>query len=125
MTRIDRLEQAISNLAANADEQHAYLESILAPVSGYNDGRGYGNDELGLEFDDIFIAVDDVVHCSELSKDQLQATRLLDEHLGQLWGEQNADFWARDALWHDPRWQVVRDLAKKAKKVFQKNQKTR
>ena len=56
-TRYQQLRQAIARLASAADEQHAYLESILSHLTPDGEVTGYGNDELALEFGDIYMAV--------------------------------------------------------------------
>jgi hypothetical protein len=50
----------------------------------------------------------------ELSSQQADALIALNDKLEALSGEQNADFWRRDALQSDARWADVRALARTA-----------
>jgi hypothetical protein len=110
-TRYQQLRKAIARLAAPADEQHAYLEGILGHLTANGDATGYGNDELALEFDDIYPAANHMRDWGEITQEEIDAANPLDELLEQLSGAQNADFWRRQALWDDPRWQQVRECA--------------
>ena len=55
-TRYQQLRKSIVRLAATAGEQHVYLESILGHLSSNGDATGYGNNELALEFGEIYAA---------------------------------------------------------------------
>ena len=111
-TRYQQLRQAIARLGSTADEQHAYLESILGHLTPDGDATGYGNDELALQFDDICMAVGHMQDWGEINQDEIDAAKPLVELLDKWSGEQNADFWRRDALWSDQRWDQVRLCAR-------------
>jgi hypothetical protein len=109
-TRYQQLREAVIRLSWSADEQHAYLESILAPLSGV----GYGNDELALELEDIFCAAGDMLELGEISDAEVAALKPLDSLLENWSGSANRDFWRREALWTDRRWEEIRACAKQA-----------
>ena len=111
-TRYQQLRQAIARLGANADEQDAYLEGILGHLTPDGGASGYGNDELALEFEDIYMAVGDMLHWGEISQKEIDAAKPLNEMLSKWSGQQNADFWQRDALRSDQRWEQVRQCSR-------------
>ncbi|MAO96395.1 MAG: hypothetical protein CL803_08495 [Citromicrobium sp.] len=113
-TRYQRLRESVAHLAASPEEQVAYLNSILGHLTPDGDAAGYGNDELGMEFGDIFLASPDMIECGELTDAERAAILPLDSVLEKWSGQENADFWVRPALFSDPRWQVIRDLASAA-----------
>lgn len=109
---------AVQRLAATADEQNAYLESILGQFSSDSKGWGYGNIELALELEDMFRAVPDMLSEGEITQEEIAAIQPVASLL-ELWGgEGNADFWKREALWSDPRWDEVRAHARKTLEVL-------
>lgn len=110
-TRYQQLRGAVVRLSLGADEQHAYLESILAPISGNGSGIGYGNDELALELDDFFLAAGHMRNWGEISDAEIAAVKPLDDLLAKWSGKADPDFWRREALWTDPRWEEVRTCA--------------
>jgi hypothetical protein len=111
-TRYQQLRMAIARLAATADEQNAYLDSILRHLTPAGDATGYGNDELALEFGNIYLAVVEMEHWGEITHEEIAAAKPLDALLDRWSGEANADFWEREALWIDPRWEQVRQCAR-------------
>ena len=113
-SRLERLRAAIANLAASPDEQAAYLDCLHDPVTGGESAARYGNDELAMEFGDIFLATGQMIDAGELTPWQRNAAAPLDQALQRWSGEVHADFWQRDALWSDARWEEVRRLAKQA-----------
>jgi hypothetical protein len=110
-TRFQQLRQSVANLAAPAEEQVRYLDHIFTSLTGGESAAGYGNDELALDLEDIFLAAEDMVEHGELREVEKEAIRPLDELLGKWSGQQNADFWRREALFDDPRWAAVRACA--------------
>jgi hypothetical protein len=112
--RYERLRQAIATLAASADAQAAYLDRLHAPLTGGGSAAEYSNDELALEFDDVFHAAGHMIDAGELTPWQRDAALPLDHILKGLSGQMHADFWKRDALWSDARWEEVRTVAKQA-----------
>jgi hypothetical protein len=116
--RFEQLREAIANLAASADVQAAYLDRVHSPLTGGGSAAGYGNDELALEFDDIFHAAGHMVDAGELTPWQRDAAVPLDAILNRWSGQSHAAFWKREALWSDPRWEEVRSVAKEALTAF-------
>ena len=106
------------HLGQSAEEQHAYLESRLGHLTIDGDASGYGNDELGLEFDDIFSATGHMRDWGEITPAEIAAAKPLDDMLTLLWEESNADFWRREALWSDPRWEQVRECARRVLRAY-------
>ncbi len=80
-------------------------------MTGGESAAGYGNDELALELDDIFCAANDMIEHGELSEAEKDAIGPLSETLLKWSGQKNADFWRREALFHDGRWAEVRECA--------------
>ena len=107
-TRYTLLREAVANLAASADAQVSYLDDSFAGLTGGQSAEAYGNDELGMEFDDSFMAVGHMLEYGEISQAEIDALRSLDEMLSQWSGSEHKDFWARKALFGDPRWQAIR-----------------
>ncbi|WP_137864179.1 MULTISPECIES: hypothetical protein [unclassified Sphingomonas] len=104
----------MARLAEGAEVQHAYLESILGHLTSDGDASHYGNDELALELDDIYRAANHMHEWGEISREEIEAIRPLDAMLLTLSGEGHSDFWRREALWSDPRWEEARTLARRA-----------
>ncbi len=117
-TRYQQLRQAIARLADTADEQHAYLESILGHLTPDGDATGYGNDELALEFEGMYVAVGHMRDWGEIGQEEIDAAKPLNELLEKWSGQQNAEFWRRDALWSDPRWEQVRQSAREVLRLY-------
>jgi hypothetical protein len=117
-TRYQQLRQTIANLAAPAEEQAAYLDSIFEPVAGGGSAAGHGNDELALELEDIYCAVSHMLEHGEIGEAEIEAAKPLNELLLHWSGRHNADFWSRDALFADPRWEEVRGCARRVLAAF-------
>jgi hypothetical protein len=117
-TRYQQLRQAIANLAAPADEQVSHLDGIFARLTGGCSAAAYGNDELALEFGDIYCAVGHMHDYGEVTQAEIDAARPLDEMLDRWSGQQNTDFWAREALFGDPRWEELRECARRVLAAF-------
>lgn len=110
-TRYTMLREAVANLAASAEAQVAYLDSSFSGLTGGKSAEAYGNDELAMEFDDSFIAIGHMLEFGEVSQDEIDALRTLDEMLNCWSGSAHKDFWAREASFKDPRWQAIRSRA--------------
>ena len=106
-TRYQQLRLAVANLAAQAEEQVRYLNEAFEPLTGGGNSTGYGNDELALELDDIFFAANDMIEHGELTDAEKESIQPLDRLLSELSGQENAEFWRREALFEDPRWELV------------------
>jgi hypothetical protein len=96
------LRAAVTHLAAPADEQQAYLNSI---------GTGWSADELALEFDDVFEAA---LALDTLSPDAEAAVHQLDQQLSAMSGQEHSQLWMPAALEHEQAWATVRTLARRA-----------
>lgn len=110
-TRYTLLREAVANLAAPAEAQVAYLDRSFSTLTGGGSAEAYGNDELALEFEDSFIAMGHMLEYGEITQAEIERLRSLDELLGQWSGKTHAAFWARDALFSDRRWEIVRSRA--------------
>ena len=113
-TRYQQLRRCVVRLAAPSEEQVAYLDSIFRHMTVDGNATEYGNDELALEFDDIFGASRDMIDHGELSASERSALVPLDDLLQKGSGEENAEFWLRSSLANDPRWREVRRVAAEA-----------
>ena len=113
-TRYEQLRQSVAYLAAPAAEQAAHLDRLMSPLTDGGSAASYGNDEMALSFEDIFLAAKDMISHGELTEEEAAAALPLNDLLSQLSGEQNADFWRREALHQDERWDEVRLLARSA-----------
>ena len=101
-------------LASPAGEQTAYLDELMSTATGGGSATSYGNDELALEFDDIFHASRDMIRHGELTEYEAALIRPLDDLLTRLSGEHHAYVWQREALDADSRWDEIRTLAQSA-----------
>ncbi len=102
LTRYQRLRRAVADLAADADAQAALLE-----------GEGEtGGQTLARAFHEAHEALWDMHGWGELSREEVAALRPLDDLLLERAGEAHADFWRREALWNDRRWDDVRGHAR-------------
>lgn len=117
-TRYQQLRLSIANLAAPADAQAAYLDRLHSRLTDGASAAGYGNDELGLEFDDSYGAVGHMLDCGEISQKEIDAAKPLDRLLQQWSSKTNAGFWTREALFTDPRWHEVRQCAQNVLEAF-------
>ena len=117
-TRFEQLRQAIANLAATADAQAAYLDRVHSPLTGGASAADYGNDELGLEFGDIYCAAGHMLEYGEITQEEIDAAKPLDALLERWSGKDNADFWTREALFNDPRWDAVRRCAQEVLEAY-------
>lgn len=115
-TRYQQLREAIANLAAPASEQAAQLDKMFSSLPG--SATDYGNDELALDFDAIYRASDHMLQYGEIAQEEIDAAKPLDALLDKWSGAENADFWTRDALFNDPRWEEVRLCAQSALQAY-------
>jgi len=117
-TRYQQLRQAVANLAAPAAEQASYLDRIFEDLVGGGSAAGYGNDELGLEFGDSYGCAGHMRDHGEITQAEIDAAKPLDELIHRWSGRHNADFWTREALFTDPRWEEVRQCARRILAAF-------
>lgn len=116
--RYQQLREAIAILAAPAESQATYLDRLFSRLTAGSSAGGYGNDELALCFDDIYCAVGHMRDHGEITQEEIEAAKPLDALLARWSGEANADFWTREALFTDPRWEEVRRCAQKVLQAF-------
>ena len=117
-SRYQQVRHAVANLAATAEEQVRYLDESFTSLTGGGSAADYGNDELALEFDGMFQAADDMIEHGELTPAEKEALLPLDALLRKWGGQENADFWRREALFDDARWAEVRACAARALAVM-------
>jgi hypothetical protein len=117
-TRYQQLRDAIAILAAPADEQAAHLDQILSPVTGGGSAAIYGNDELALDLEAAYSAAGHMLEYGEITQAEIEAAAPLWQVLLKWSGKANGEFWTREALFKDPRWQEVRQLALDALKAL-------
>lgn len=110
-TRYTILRETVANLAAAAEVQVAYLDNSFSRLTGGGSAEAYGNDELALEFEDSFVFVDHMLECGEITPEEIDALRPLDVMLARWSGPEHLEFWARRALFEDPRWRAIRAKA--------------
>lgn len=112
MTKFDltnRLQQALSMLAAAPDDQIEYLETL---------GVAPSVDELALELNDLVRQVPVAVQAGVLSAEAEMAIRRVDEKLDSMSGVQHSDLWWTDRLVNSQEWKEVRKLANEALEHF-------
>ena len=112
-TRYQQIREAVAALAAPPDEQAAHLDRLFSSAAR-GSAATYGCDELALCLDDIFAARNDMIEHGELVEPEAVLIRPLNDLLTRLSGQHNAEFWRREALYADARWDNVRALAKSA-----------
>ena len=117
-TRYQQLRQAITNLAAPAEAQAAYLDRLFSGATGGASAADYGNDELALEFGDIYCAVGHMREYGEITQQEIDAAKPLNALLQKWSGEANTVFWTREALFTDPRWEAVRQRAQQVLEAY-------
>jgi hypothetical protein len=110
-TRYTMLRASIANLAAAPDMQVAYLDRSFATLTGGHSAARYGNNELVLEFDDIFPAAEHMLEYGEITPSEIGSIKPLDRLIEQLCEEADETFWKREALFADVRWQQLRSCA--------------
>lgn len=113
------LKGSIERLTLAADQQIAYLDSILGHLTTESDASGYGNDELAIELAENVYLLPNILDDGLLTEEAVEAIKSLDDFLEENSGQKNADFWRRDALYLDEHWNEVRRLAKVALSFFQ------
>lgn len=108
------LRETVARLAARPDAQVSYLDVIFAEMTGGESAAAYGNDELALEFEDIFPAAEHMLEYREITQAEIDAIQPLADILDLFCREADDFFWQRDALYSDERWRKLRYCADKA-----------
>jgi hypothetical protein len=107
-----KLRDAVACLASSADSQSSHLDKLFAPIDG-NKSKYRNCDELALGFDDAFLEGKGPA-AKLLNENQKSLIEDLDNYLKSVSGQANWQFWERDALFTDDRWDHVRKLATRA-----------
>lgn len=103
-SRLAAWVRAIGILALPADQQATWLDS-LGPVAAWN------IDELGLEFDDGYVLLDQWIKAGWVDQKSLVPIAALNTRLDEMSGERNAALWTRQALAQHQAWREIRELA--------------
>lgn len=103
-SRLAAWVRAVGVLALPADQQATWLDS-LGPVAAWNVG------ELGLEFDDGYVLLDQWVRAGWVDQKSLVPIAALNTRLDEMSGERNAALWTRQALAQHQAWREIRELA--------------
>lgn len=119
-TLYTNLKDSIERLTWTPEQQVAYLDSILGHMTEAEDASGYGNDELALELEDNLFVLPKLLDAGLIKLETVDLIKPLDIFLEENSGQENADFWERDALYHDERWNKVRRLARTALAAFRR-----
>jgi len=100
--RMQRLRGQLTVLASSATEQLRYLEEQNLPEC---------IDELALDYDAIAATANDMLSRGEVSQQQRNCVKALNDFLGEFSGQQNAHLWTPEALRSAPEWEKVRRMA--------------
>lgn len=102
---LNQLKWSLQALALPYDAQRSLFPSFACIA-----------DELALDFDDW---CETATKQHEFMTDQLSALASVATLLSEMSGEKNAELWTDAALAQLPRWQEVRERARKALQTFQ------
>lgn len=80
-------------------------------LTGGGSAAGYGNDELALEFGDIFCAVGHMLEHGEILQSEIDTVQPLSDMLELFQKEASKEFWRREALFSNSRWEQLRICA--------------
>jgi len=111
MTRYTMLRETVAHLAAEPDAQARYLDDSFVDLTGGGSAADYGNNELVLEFDDIFVATEHMLEHGEITRTEIDSIRPLADMLEIFCKEADDSFWQREALYSDQRWNQLRRCA--------------
>ena len=106
--RYKRLREAVSILASPAEVQIDWLDQLFSSLTKGETAEAYGNDELALTFEDAFSPAQFMIENGEMSRQEFEKLRSLDVLLELYSGETQKEFWRREALQEDPRWEIIR-----------------
>jgi hypothetical protein len=102
-TAFRQLRDSLTVLAAPAHEQLAHLERLELPGLV---------DEIALEYDDVAAAADYMSELGELSLEQCEYVKKLNQFMKTFSGQANAHLWTPEALRSAPEWEQVRKMAR-------------
>ncbi|MDQ6601325.1 MAG: hypothetical protein M3Z19_01225 [Chloroflexota bacterium] len=100
---LDRLVESVELLAADFDVQRSVLPAFV-----------HVPDEVALTFDSAMAAIDQIGDAGLLTSKQIDFLAKINAILDTMSGSEHASFWTPDAMKHDPVWNEVRMLARKA-----------
>lgn len=101
-----QLQEALTRLAAPAEEQIAHLRRMEVWPSV---------DELALELDDLMKLLPEALNRGEVSHEEEALIRQVGEVLGTMSGEEKAALWDANQLAVAEEWEQVRRLANQAR----------
>ncbi len=108
------LHRTLHNLAAEADEQIAYLRTIFPETPYSESDEQIPIDELALEFGDMCLGIKNSERYRQLGLSRSVIDKLLeiDAMLGSMGGYPNPGVWAGRALKDSQHWRDVRERAR-------------
>jgi hypothetical protein len=107
-TFVATLMQILRVLAGTADKQVEYLKGL----------GGASVDELGLEFEEVWLLAETILESRGITQYQYDAIKKLNDKLDQISGEDHEDLWSEKALFENKEWEQVRSLAKECLESF-------
>lgn len=100
------LRACLQLLAASPQDQVAHYVLPEFPLKA---------EEMALDYGHAVVSVREMTNLSNKQSEPLAA---LDQHIAEMSGEHNGDFWTDQALFTDQRWDAVRAMAKAALSSF-------
>jgi hypothetical protein len=118
------LHRTLHNLAAEADEQIAYLRTIFAGTPYSELDEKIPVDELALEFGDMCLGIKSPERYRRLGLSRSVIDKLLeiDATLGSMGGHPNPGLWVGRALRDSQRWRDVRERARSCEALIRDEQ---
>lgn len=71
-----------------------------------------GGEELLLELDDRFTCANHMMECGEITANEVASVDRLNDYINAIWQAEDEIFLERESLFHDPRWEGMRTIAK-------------
>ena len=105
------LRQKVELLAAPATEQVEWLDQSFSLVTGGGSAEGYGNDELLDGYFEDVVALNHLVEIGQVTKTEAESMLRLEDFIAEM-SKGNDEFFERDALFSDRRWEDIRVVAK-------------
>ncbi|MEM8723927.1 MAG: hypothetical protein AAGE86_00250 [Pseudomonadota bacterium] len=104
------LRDGVELLAAPANEQVERLDHWFREITGGGSAEAYGNYELLAGYCEDVIAMSYLVQIGQVTNTEADAMLRLDTFIGETIKDE--DFYERDALFSDPRWEGIRIAAR-------------
>jgi hypothetical protein len=100
---LNHLIESVELLAADFDVQRKALPTfVLVP------------DEIALTFDSAMAVIDEIRDAGLLTNTQVELLNRINTILDSMSGTGHESFWTPEVMQHDPAWNKVRSLARKA-----------